>query len=519
MREPNATVEVRIEAPSAPAHVYAADPGGRAVRLRGTLRDVERQVADWAIVPGTLTPAGEPLGVLVVTDVPCSPDALAAVRLLGTVTAGEERVMVAVLADDPAVAGMVTWEQLADDTREGIEALLARDGHGSGVVTRWHGPAETARAVFDARQAARLARAAYHAARARRPAWQAGGADGSPGFRGDGDPESELRRLPFRFQEYVAALVQAEERILSFAPRPRDHRSVRRWLGRRVRAEEGVLIATDQQVLWIRDVLAAPVDVIGYGYVARSVPAERLAGARLHTSDSGCSIEIESRNGRSVVWTLDVAFPAASLGLVREVVATVQQFTGAGERVALMRLARPPADDSPLSRLVKGEDQATRSATDEWERRLSELLASDERAVARAVVPAWAAHDGVPGLWVVTSGRLLHLAARPDIAARSWRMADLGAVTLTHSVFESSLQFEWAGAIERGRERVVFPLVAAGAFTRLFVAMRRAMVGHEGFVVEGEAEAAVAPDGDPAAPGRSRAAEAVGQGQHVDRLA
>jgi hypothetical protein len=295
---------------------------------------------------------------------------------------------------------------------------------------------------------------------------------------------------------------------------------VRRFLGRRVRAEEGVLVATDQQVLWIRDVLAAPVDIVGYGYVARSVPVERLAAARLHTGDSGCRVEIESRSSRSAAWTLEVAFPAASLGLVRDVAAVIRQFADAREPAALMRLAAPPADEGPLSRLVEGGDHATRSATDEWERRLPELLAPDERAVARAVVPAWAARDGVPALWVVTNRRLLHLTAAPaDVAPRSWRTADVGAVTVTHSVFESSLQFEWANAIERGSERLVFPLVAAGAFTRLFVAVRRAMVGREGFLVLDEAEVEDPADADRAGSGRSRAAQAVGKGRHVGGVA
>lgn len=488
MREPSTTIEVRIEAPSGPARVYVADPESLAVRLSGTARDGGRYPAEWAIVPGSLTSQGQPLGALIVSDIPCSPGALAAVRLVGLLRVRDEGIAVGVLDADAAMGHVSSWQELEADTRAAIAALVSTDAGPGGVVS-WFGPAEAAREVRDARQAARIARAEYHADRSRPPVWQAApsrGTDAGPAYE---EAEVALGRIPFRFQEYVGALLVEQERILAFAPRPRGQGGRVGLIGRGSREEEGLLVVTDQQVLWMADVLASPVDVTGYGYVARAVPLERLTAVRVDMpKGKRLRLVVDSCTARGSPWSLDVAFPHASGGIVREVASVLEAFLGDRSRASLMRLAHPPADEAPIGRAIETGDQRTMAAVGQWEGQLAELLAAGERIVAKGVLPAWAEHDGTPRLVVVTDRRLLVLSTgSPDAPPLSWRAAEIGAVALTYSVFESSLAFEWARGGEVVRERLVFPLVAARSFARVFVAIRRVMVGRHGFAaLEGQ---------------------------------
>jgi inorganic pyrophosphatase len=478
-------VDVRIEAPSGSAHDYATEVDSRDVRLRRTVRAAETYPADWAILPGTLTPAGDPLGVLVLTDLPCSPGVTARVRLIGMATVDDDRFLLAVLADDAAVTDVTTWRQVRADVRATIEALLARPRGASRPSVQWVGPAEAAVVVRDARLAARMARAEFHATQGRAPAWKAADTTAPEDDHVHTRPESGLLKLPFRFQEYVARLLVPQERILAFVPRPPERHRVHLPFGRRRDREEGLLVVTDQEILWIEDVLAAPIDVTGYGYVATSVPLERLTAATLTPDHATIELVVEATTPGGASAPIALTFPQASVGLLRDAVGTIEPFLAARTGTALMRIAHPADDEVPLADLVNTNDETTTAAVEAWQWDLAGILSGTERIVAKAVVPGWSASDGVPRLWLVTDERLLEVRGDTSTgtASRSWSAGDLCGVRLTYSVFESSMQFDWQNRAAVVPERFVFPLTASASFTRVFVAIRRIMVGRCGFHV------------------------------------
>lgn len=476
-------VEARIEVPSGDSHVYVPDPDSPAVRLHHTLRTGVSYPADWAVVPGTLTPDGQPLGVVLITDIPCAAGAIARVRVIGLLCTDRERFLVAVLADDPKTEEITCWEQLALETRRAIEALFAAPSGttSAGSSLRWLGSEPAAQALSEARLAARLAEADYHASRGRAPAWKAPVAAGSDAV-GHSESEALVYQLPYRFQERAARLLLPTERILAFAPRPRGTGDGRRLFGRSDHREAGVLIVTDQQVLWLEDLPTSALDVESYGYVAQSIPLERLTAVAVRKDPAKAVVEFSAQASGGSHFSLAVAFPAVSAGVAEETARAARMFVECRGQIALMRLARLAEDNQDWLDLVERDDQATRSAVDGWRQELANILSEDETVVAKAIIPAWFALDGRPVAWLATTSRLLAVPA-PHARARhqSWPAAAIGAVRLIDSVFESALAFEWWDGAKTVPERFVFPLVSAAQFLRLFVAVRQIMVGPAGF--------------------------------------
>jgi len=88
--------------------------------------------------------------------------------------------------------------------------------------------------------------------------------------------EHLIRFVPQRFQEALADLLLEDERLLAFVERPLlRHRAgllgMQMW-----RSNEGLLVVTDRQVLWLRDFLAPGSGFLPGGYIAHSAALERL---------------------------------------------------------------------------------------------------------------------------------------------------------------------------------------------------------------------------------------------------
>ncbi len=88
--------------------------------------------------------------------------------------------------------------------------------------------------------------------------------------------EHLIRFVHQRFQQALDDLLLDDERLLAFVERPLlRHRTG--WLGMQTwRSNEGVLLVTDRQVLWLRDFLTPGNNFLSGGYIARMAPLERL---------------------------------------------------------------------------------------------------------------------------------------------------------------------------------------------------------------------------------------------------
>ncbi len=107
--------------------------------------------------------------------------------------------------------------------------------------------------------------------------------------------EREILRLPYRFQKYIRECLHPEERVLLYVLRPlvSEGREILGLLGKR-RLMEGILLITDQQVLFVEDV-RSPSNSAGihWGYVARVFPPERLLDVRVLTKGQTATLALD----------------------------------------------------------------------------------------------------------------------------------------------------------------------------------------------------------------------------------
>ncbi len=85
-----------------------------------------------------------------------------------------------------------------------------------------------------------------------------------------------IRFVPQRFQEALKQLLLDDERLLAFVERPllQQHSG---WFGSRHKhMTEGLLLVTDQQILWLRDFSTPSKTLIEGGYIAQSFPLEHV---------------------------------------------------------------------------------------------------------------------------------------------------------------------------------------------------------------------------------------------------
>lgn len=98
--------------------------------------------------------------------------------------------------------------------------------------------------------------------------------------------EMLIRFVPKRFQDALQQLLLDDERLLAFMERPLlQQRSgllgVQTW-----RANEGLFLVTDRQILWLRDFFTPRQNALPGGYIAHSLPLERLSRLTIFTANS-----------------------------------------------------------------------------------------------------------------------------------------------------------------------------------------------------------------------------------------
>src|SRR6266567_6746225 len=88
--------------------------------------------------------------------------------------------------------------------------------------------------------------------------------------------EQLIHSVPRRYQQALSHLLLDDERLLAFLHRPLLQRRTGVFGLQRWRSNEGLLLVTDRQLLWLRDFFSPGSSAISSGYVAHSAPLERL---------------------------------------------------------------------------------------------------------------------------------------------------------------------------------------------------------------------------------------------------
>lgn len=328
-----------------------------------------------------------------------------------------------------------------------------------------------------------------------------------------------LRFVPQRFQHALADLLLDDERLLAFIERPLLRHQTG-FLGLQTRRlNEGLLLATDRQVLWLRDFLSSAVGDIPGGYLAHSAPIERLRAVthlqpgsvpselrdRMEQHDSPYLrfvVEMESHDGSELVV---VEFPqvAEVEKAVARMVDLLQAFLPSAEGNEDRRLRRLPVIEvwqpqgKEAERLAGLGGIVPLDVTKRLEQHLTEVLSSSEEEVlVSALVPALEDTHTPARLVALTRNAVLVIddlnnkqerlpEIRTGLAPSMQRihLATISSAQLRYSLFGSSLSV-FVPQPDGHIQQVVIPFhsPAVAWFLPLFTRLRVALSGP--FVVE-----------------------------------
>jgi hypothetical protein len=316
--------------------------------------------------------------------------------------------------------------------------------------------------------------------------------------------EQLIHAVPARFQKALERLLLHNEHLLAFLERPLLLRRTG-WLGlQQYRANAGLFLLTDTQVLWLRDFFSPGSAAYPEGYIARSLPLERLAGIRLLSKSEDAPeriatflqlhIRSESRGGCE---DLEIIFPhdEQSQGALARIVPLIQAFVPqdalSERRVRCLPVVEPwiphGEEARKLSSLQRVLPEAQR---DRLEQRLAESLqVTGEELLASAPVPALEQYRSPARLVALTRAavllveisaasahRELSFRQTPTLQVQRYELACISSVQLSYSLFGSDLRLYLPQADGTTRECVIpFHSPAATWFLPLFTRLRLAL--------------------------------------------
>ncbi len=212
--------------------------------------------------------------------------------------------------------------------------------------------------------------------------------------------EMLIRFVPKRFQNALQQLLLDDERLLAFVERPLlQQRSgllgIQTW-----RANEGLFLVTDRQMLWLRDFFTPRQDALPGGYIAHSLPLARLACLSIFAANSidevwatrfplqpvpypQLALDIVSSTGHEL---FTVAFPTTveAEKALTHIHSIVQRFLPYESGTPDQRLLRVPSIEPymPLAHERRKLEGLGGNVTPETEQRLEGALADLKRTLA-----------------------------------------------------------------------------------------------------------------------------------------
>jgi inorganic pyrophosphatase len=563
-------VEVVVERPGATCNLYEVDRARGGLRLERVLSGEAPQAADLARAPleapqsaldrlseqiqGMYTDAGEQgasVPVLLLTRAAVAPGVWVAARLIGALRRADLRpskgdqvaqgwTLLAVPQADPQQEVLQGVSQLSPTQRDGLAAQVLRLNQADSDALK-RPEEDTGVEWMEAQEAAllvRQARATWRQAQRQRSAQARAGhgprehlrlgkrsaEEAQPqgawralkgvslqqlrehGLGADAEAEHLLRLVPQRFQQYLGELLLDDERVLCFIERPRLRRR-RGLLGLGTRyLNEGVLLCTDRQVLWLRDAAAPDATLVPWGYVARSCPVERLASVQvLPAGQANQTLQLEPAPwARLVVQNaaaqgnivFAIEFPESTLPALQQAKEILERFLpfapGSLQAVADRRVRRLPSvsawepraeERDILLRLGGLTPPAQRECL---QTALAEALHPGEQVLAQAIAPALAEYAGGPRLLALTPERLLFGQARdarrgaalPQVVMTAVALEQIAAVQMRHSLLGCVFEAVVPAAGEQVIRHVVpFNSPAIVPFRAIFTRTRLLIAG------------------------------------------
>lgn len=324
--------------------------------------------------------------------------------------------------------------------------------------------------------------------------------------------EHLIRFVPQRFQDALADLLLDDERLLAFVERPLlRHRAgllgMQTW-----RSNEGLLVVTNRQVLWLRDFLAPGSGFLPGGYIAHSAPLERLQDVAVLPAGSvpeSFASRLESKNSPYPRLVMEVASCAGSELFAVEfpqqaemekalarITSILRGFLPSPDGTQDRRVRRLPSVEAWLPRGAEAERLAglggivPASIAGRLEERLSQVVSEVGEVLVSALVPALEDFKSPARLVALTHSALLVCEERNDASRRSGRhsgqqvevrrfdLAGVSSAQLRYSLLGSSLSIFVPQPDERTQQQVLpFHSPAIAWFLPLFTRLRQLLSG------------------------------------------
>jgi len=329
--------------------------------------------------------------------------------------------------------------------------------------------------------------------------------------------EHLIRFVPARFQHALQQLLLDDERVLAFLERPLlRHRSG--WLGRQqYRANAGLFLLTDRQALWLRDFFSPGAAAFPEGYIAHSLPLERLTSVQVLPAGTPPSEAGEASPQRSLPYlqlclrtegsdgqeALHIAFPddEISTKALARLVGLLQAFlpratpdsTGCQDdrrvrRLPVVEAWMPRGTEARRLQNLGGALPAQMKQA--LEHRLTETLhASGEELLASVVVPALEQSRSPARLVALTRAAILVLETPAErtrgrttlardiaIHLRRYALAQISSAQLSYSLLGSELRLLVPRPEDEAQQVIIpFQSPALAWFLPLFTRLRLAL--------------------------------------------
>jgi inorganic pyrophosphatase len=474
-------IDVRVISSGDDTAVYDFDPHAKGLRLKEIHRTSTVAPIDLAEVPDSSIDNADNVPVWLIVHRSIFPGAIVTARPIGllTIQSGsiEQRSVIAVAAIDPHFDAIQVSSDLPADQRRALIEYACDDR--SEAQIRWESATAAHEWIHRAKQLTRVARAGQDKQRSL-PAWKplgylVAGARRSTETEPNSDAEYAYHQLPYRFQKYVDEYLAPDERILFAVNRPlmKSARS-RTWLSRAT-LQEGILFVTDQQVSLVAEIVPPDSANIRYGYIAQTVPPERIHSLEVDVSRSDGGVlrlKVCAAGSQQII---EWEFPRAASAELNE---AAKILAGWLPRPDDRRLRRAESIEPFKVRLrdpAANDPQAIAPVIERLEAAIAQAVKGDEKILAQALLPAWVERRDRAEAIVVTTRRFLRV---PDPAARrsmqAIGLAQIASIEFSMSILESYLTLYH---VHQGRvqtERILFPYTGVG-FKECFTALRQQM--------------------------------------------
>jgi len=436
---------------------------------------------DLGIIPYTLSEKGEPLQVILFSEISHPIHTQVNARLLGGVKEnGSFPLALAVPQVDRSNSTFTSISEID-------EALLKKINHknhsSNGNTTHCVSVEEMESIIKEALLKFRMIKVENFNKETTQPAWKPIDSQRRMASYTDVDcytsAEYTFFQLPGQIQHYVSDYLDDDERILYAVPRPSMRSQlIRSWLGRE-KLQAGVLILTTQRLIQLVELVPLGDSGVRYGFNASLGVLERLAGIDIKLiGDDVMNLQTYWASQQGSV-RLDWESPLYTRSELMGLVGFLEKFLP--EKINPITLQRVTKNNQSNIPSLNDPAATNPEISKEIHRHFSEtipsLLEPNETIHAWALWPSWFEEKGFAQVLVITGSRIL-IFPDPDISHNPTvdiQLGNIGTLEYVGSILHSYIGFT---VVEAGISKKIqweFPYTADGAFHNCFEAIRRCM--------------------------------------------